>query len=106
MKIRQQRDNAVSPPYASAYSKHFLRDWEKLTRSGRYDMRRLKDVMLQLIAGDVPLGIEFKDHQLVGSWLGYRECHIGGDFLLIYQIYEKKIIIFSRAGTHSELFKM
>ena len=93
------------PPYASAYAKTFLRDWEKLTRSGRYDMRQLKNVMMQLIAGDAPLGAEFRDHKLEGSWLGYRECHIGGDFLLIYQIYEKKIITFSRAGTHSELFK-
>ena len=105
MKIRQQKDSVVTLPLASAYSKVFTRDWEKLTHSGRYDMRRLKDVMLHLIAGDTPLGVEFRDHQLEGSWKGYRECHIGGDFLLIYQIYERKIITFSRVGTHSELFR-
>ncbi|MDR1875222.1 MAG: type II toxin-antitoxin system YafQ family toxin [Synergistaceae bacterium] len=93
-------------PYASAYSKSFPKDWGKLTRSGRYNMQQLKSVMMQLIAGDTPLGMEFKDHQLTGSWLGYRECHIGGDFLLIYQIYEEKMIFFSRVGTHSELFKI
>ncbi|GHV56374.1 hypothetical protein FACS1894216_20210 [Synergistales bacterium] len=60
--------------------------------------------MLSLIANDVPLGVEFKDHQLEGSLRGYRECHIHGDFLLIYQIYEERMIVFSRIGTHTELF--
>jgi len=105
MKTRSQKNSVVFLPYALAYSKSFHRDWEKLTRSGRYDMRQLKNVMMQLIAHESPLGAEFKDHPLKGSWLGYRECHIGGDFLLIYQIYEEKMIFFSRAGTHSELFK-
>jgi mRNA interferase YafQ len=104
-KARQQLGNVVSLPYASAYAKSFFRDWEKLTRSGRYDMRRLKSIMLQLIAGDIPLGVELRDHSLEGSWLGYRECHVGGDFLLIYQIYGAKMIFFSRTGTHADLFK-
>jgi mRNA interferase YafQ len=68
-------------------------------------MRRLKDVMVDLIAGDVPLGAEFKDHPLEGSWRGYRECHVGGDFLLIYQLYEGRMIFFARTGTHADLFK-
>lgn len=37
----------------------------------------------------------------------FRECHIGGDFLLIYKLSDSsKIseIVFVRAGTHSELF--
>jgi mRNA interferase YafQ len=104
-KIHQHRDNAVSPPYASVYSKSFLKDWERLAHSGRHDMRRLKNIMVQLIAGDIPLGVEFRDHALEGSWLGYRECHISGDFLLIYQTYEGRMIVFSRTGTHPDLFK-
>jgi mRNA-degrading endonuclease YafQ of YafQ-DinJ toxin-antitoxin module len=31
-----------------------------------------------------------------------RECHIGGDFLLIYRL-DGEAIVFVRAGTHSEL---
>ena len=42
--------------------------------------------MLQLIANDTPLGPERRDHALKGVWANYRECHIGGDFLLIYRI--------------------
>ena len=104
MKI-QHRDGTVLAPYATAYSKSFFNDWKKLTHSGRYDMRKLKNVMMQMISGEAPLGLELRDHQLEGSWIGYRECHINGDFLLIYQIYEKKMIFFSRTGTHSDLYK-
>ncbi len=69
-------------------------------------MNRLKEVMLLLIANDAPLGAEWKDHELKGNWSGFRECHIGGDFLLIYKLDEKsEIIVFVRTGTHAELFE-
>ncbi len=64
--------------------------------------------MLQLIAGDAPLGPERRDHPLKGSWTGYRECHVRGDFLLIYRLDETDgpagTIYFTRAGTHADLF--
>jgi mRNA interferase YafQ len=91
-------------PRAVDYAKAFKKDWERLSRSGRYDMKRLKQVMLLLIADDAPLGPEWSDHPLKGDWADHRECHIGGDFLLIYQI-EGKTINFVRAGTHAELFE-
>ena len=46
-------------------------------------MNRLKGAMLLLIANDGPLGPEWLDHPLGGDWEGYRECHIGGDFLFL-----------------------
>jgi mRNA interferase YafQ len=73
-------------PRASDYARSFLKDWERLSRSGRYDMNRLKEAMLLLIAGDGPLAPEWLDHPLEGNWEGHRECHIGGDFLLAYKI--------------------
>ncbi|EKN3338248.1 MULTISPECIES: type II toxin-antitoxin system YafQ family toxin [Yersinia] len=94
-------------PRTADYTKGFLKDWEKLSRSGRYDMHRLKHAMLLLIANDTPLGAEWLDHPLKGDWENFRECHIGGDFLLIYKLSgSSKIgeIVFVRAGTHSELF--
>ena len=66
-------------------------------------MMRLKEAMALLIANDAPLGAEWLDHALKGEWADHRECHIGGDFLLIYQV-ENVAINFVRAGTHSELF--
>ncbi|PRC94515.1 type II toxin-antitoxin system YafQ family toxin [Solimicrobium silvestre] len=90
-------------PRGSDYTKAFIKDWERLSHSGRYDMKRLKEAMLLLIDNDVPLGAEWHDHPLKGEWSDYRECHIGGDFLLIYEC-DGNIINFVRAGTHAELF--
>lgn len=64
--------------------------------------------MLLLIANDAPLPPEWLDHQLTGDWSGYRECHIGGDFLLIYKVSEVDkhgSVIFTRTGTHADLFE-
>ena len=91
------------------YTRAFLKDWQRLTRSGRYDMNRLKQVLLLLAANDAPLGAEWRDHALKGEWSEHRECHIGGDFLLIYRLDETAgpggTVVFVRAGTHSELFQ-
>jgi mRNA interferase YafQ len=94
----------TNPPRTTDYAKQFLRDWERLSRCARYDMKLLKSVMLQLIANDEPLGPEWRDHQLKGNWSDHRECHIGGDFLLIYRL-DGDSIVFVRAGTHAELFE-
>lgn len=98
----------ASLPRAADYTKTFLKDWERLSHSGRYDMNRLKHVMLMLIANDEPLGAEWLDHPLKGEWEGHRECHIGGDFLLAYRIEDQSktgIVVFVRTGTHADLFE-
>lgn len=91
-------------PRSSDCTRQFERDWERLSRSGRYDMPRLKEAMLLLIANDAPLGAQWLDHPLKGDWADHRECHIGGDFLLIYLI-DGNRVNFVRAGTHSDLFE-
>ena len=71
-------------------------------------MNRLKEAMLLLIANEGPFGPEWVDHPLGGDWEGHRECHIGGDFLLVYKLDDSGkhgLIIFVRAGTHSDLFE-
>ncbi len=90
-------------PRACDYTKTFVKDWQRLSHAGRYDMRLLKQAMLLLIANDAPLGAEWLDHPLKGEWADHRECHIGGDFLLIYQV-EGTVIHFVRAGSHADLF--
>jgi mRNA interferase YafQ len=88
---------------AADYTKAFAKDWERLSRTGRYNMAQLKEAMLLLIANDAPLGPEWLDHALKGDWADHRECHIGGDFLLIYRL-DGNAIVFVRAGTHADLF--
>jgi mRNA interferase YafQ len=95
-------------PRASDYTKQFAKDWARLSESGRYDMTRLKEAILLLMANDQPLGPEWLDHALKGAWADHRECHIGGDFLLIYQLQRtgnNEMLSFVRAGGHSELFE-
>ncbi len=101
---KKPADKRAKLPRSSDYTKQFEKDWERLSRFGRYDMPRLKDVMLLLIANDAPLGPEWFDHPLRGEWSDHRECHIGGDFLLIYQL-EGNQVNFVRTGTHTELFE-
>jgi len=91
-------------PRSSSRTGEFKRDWEKLAASGRYDMPRLKTVMMHLIANDGPLPGAYGDHPLSGVWSDYRDCHISGDWLLIYRISDTEVV-FARTGTHSELFK-
>jgi mRNA interferase YafQ len=76
----------ASLPRAVDFYKAFAKDWKRLEHSGRYDMRKLKEAMTLLINNDAPLGPEWLDHALRGEWEGHRECHIGGDFLLIYSL--------------------
>lgn len=94
----------ASLPLACDFTKAFHKDWARLSRTGRYNMAQLKEAMLLLIANDAPLGPEWLDHALKGDWADHRECHIGGDFLLIYRV-AGNAIWFVRAGTHVDLFK-
>lgn len=104
-----KQDKSARLPRTFDLAKSFRKDWESLTRSGRYNMRLLKEAMILLVANDTPLPPEWRDHVLKGEWAGTRECHIGGDFLLIYEVDDtvppSGTIVFVRAGTHSELFK-
>ena len=53
------KDKRAVLPRSSDYTKEFLADWQRLSRSGRYDMRKLKQVMMLIISNDEPLGAEW-----------------------------------------------
>ena len=104
---KRPEDKRAAMPRRSDHESSFIKDWTRLTHSGRYDMTRLKAVMALLVANDGPLAAEWEDHELTGNWADHRECHIGGDWLLIYQLRGSKSkpeVIFVRTGTHAELF--
>ena len=56
------------------------------------------------LLNDEPLLPEAKDHALQGEWSDFRELHLGGDSLLIYQTDEQHVYL-TRLGSHSQLFK-
>jgi len=65
---------------------------------------KLYEVLKILSAGN-SLPEKNKDHNLSGKYSGYRECHIDPDWLLIYKVVQKDLILVTiRTGTHSDLF--
>lgn len=94
----------TSRPHDIEQTKRVIKSWDRHSRAGRSDMVTLKNVILMLAANDGPLPSEYKDHQLEGDLRQYRECHIGGDFLLMYEI-DVDVLYLVTCGTHAELFE-
>ena len=67
-------------------------------------MDLLESVLQMLLQGET-LPIKYRDHALIGNYVGFRECHIQPDWLLIYTINNNELILTAaRTGTHSDLF--
>ena len=86
------------------WNRHFKRDYKLMKKQNR-DISLLLSVIDDLF-NENPLPPNYKDHNLIGNYIGYRECHIAGagDWLLIYKI-KDKVLLLARTGTHSELFE-
>ncbi len=82
-------------------STQFRRDVKRLRRQGA-DLTRLEEIV-RALANEETLPPHFRDHALVGNWLGFRECHIRPDWLLIYRI-ENGELQLARTGSHAALF--
>lgn len=64
--------------------------------------------MAKLIDGEI-LNATHRDHQLQGEWRNIRDCHIEGDWILLYEIERNKdggeVITFHATDNHSNLFE-
>jgi len=79
----------------------FKKDVKKMKKRGKsFDV--FKQVIQQLAQGE-PLDEKFRNHKLIGNYVGTRECHIEPDWLLIYEDHDEELILI-RTGTHSDLF--
>lgn len=86
------------------FTNQFKKDYALLKRRG-YTMSEL-DKVIAMLREEKPLPPEYEDHPLQGNWKGHRDCHIRGNWVLIYRIDEAELILeASRTGTHSDLFK-
>lgn len=85
------------------YHTSFKKDYKKALKRG-IDVNEVNKV-INMLANEIPLPAQYKDHALKGNYIGYRECHVQNDWLLIYRI-EKNILTLTLAymGTHSDLF--
>lgn len=85
------------------YHTLFKKDFKRIKKRG-YDISRLEKTV-ELLANEVPLPEQFKDHNLSGNYNGFRECHIAPDWLLIYQVNNNELVlVLSRTSSHSDLF--
>ena len=64
----------------------------------------LKEVLLMLM-NEQTIPVEYYPHMLRGNYTGCMECHIQGNFLLIWVDEENDVIELVRLGSHSELFE-
>lgn len=102
MAKQEKKQKRAARPKSVTYTPEFKKSWERYNRASRRDMNAAREVMALLFLGS-SLPPEYLDHELKGEWEGSRECHIGGDFLLIYQD-SGELISFVDIGSHSELF--
>ena len=81
----------------------FRKDYKRVKKRG-YDIRLLEQT-IDMLLNEIPLEIRFYDHELSGTYAGFRECHILPDWLLIYTVSRKELILTTiRTGTHADLF--
>lgn len=83
------------------YSNTFKKDYKKIVKRG-YDISILKNV-IELLVKNETLSEKHKDHNLIGEYKSFRECHLTPDWLLIYKKTDSELIL-TRTGSHSDLF--
>ena len=74
------------------YHSSFKRDYKRMIKRG-YDISLL-DNIIRMIASGQNLPMKYKDHALIGDYVGCRECHLTPDWLLIYEILEEELILY------------
>lgn len=88
---------------------------KKLRPSPQYkkDLKRIRNnpkkaqallEILVMLENDIPIPDKYKPHILLNDYAGCMECHIQGDFLLIWFDPQTEDIDLLRLGSHSELF--
>jgi len=89
--------------YQVQMTRTFRKDVE-LCRKRGYDMELLKRTIMQLEAnGSLPE--YYRPHKLSGNYVGCWECHIKGNWLLIWEQNDQELtLLFTGTGSHSDLF--
>jgi len=83
------------------YQKKFIKDIEKAKKRG-LNTEKIKKIM-NMIINQHALPTKNRNHKLQGDYIGYWECHVEPDWLLIYKTTSTEVF-FARTGTHSDLF--
>lgn len=79
----------------------FKNDIRKQIKRGK-DPDKLTQTV-EILLKEKPLPEASKDDQLIGNWVGRRDCQIEPDWVLIYRKTDDEIRL-ERTGSHSDLF--
>ena len=87
--------------YKITLSKKYKQGYKKANKQDRL----LIDEVVRKLANDEILEKKYKDHALIGSYIGFRECHIKPDLLLIYRKNENTLELYlATLGNHNNTF--
>lgn len=90
--------------YSIRTTNQFRKSLKRMSKRG-YNLDLLDNVV-NILAKGKKLPKKNKDHYLKGNYIGHRECHITPDWLLIYKITEKNLILLlTNTGSHNDLFE-
>ena len=82
-------------------SNQFKRDL-RLARKRGFQIEALR-LVVNTLANQQTLDAKYRDHELLGQYSGFRECHVAPYWLLIYRIEDDALELFLfRTGTHSD----
>ena len=84
------------------YSTQYRKDFKKYKNQPK-KLQKLLEIF-RLLENEQELPKALKVHRLAGQYKDCMECHIEGDFLLIWFDTDSDIIQVLRLGSHSELF--
>lgn len=85
------------------WTNQFKKDYKLAMKRG-LNICLLDDIVRKL-ANCQQLPAQNRDHALTGDYIGYRECHIQPDWLLVYRIDNGRLLLtLAWTGTHSDLF--
>jgi len=84
-------------------STQYKKDYKRYKHQPK-KLKKLFDI-LELLKKGKPIPSDNTPHTLKGRYQGCWECHIEGDFLLIWIDEKTNIIELVRLGSHSELFE-
>lgn len=84
------------------YSTQYKKDFKRYKNQPK-KLEKLLEI-LKMLENEKELPKELKSHKLAGQYKDCMECHIEGDFLLIWFDESSESIGILRLGTHSELF--
>ena len=91
--------------YQVKFTSAFKKSYKRIKKRG-LDISLLDEVIEKLRLGQT-LEEKYRDHELKGNFVGFRECHIKPDWLLIYLIEEDILTLtLTDTGSHTDLFKM